>query len=99
MVLLRWNRLLIAIRRHGSDTGKTFTVVLPDSDDIVADINAGAIEPYAVEVPRATEGVAVGDGPSTAELQEATGGPAVGIEPLLTEVPRATEGVDEGDGY
>ena len=66
-------------------------------DDVVADVDAGAIEPSTVEVPRATEGVADGDGPSNAEVMEATGGVADGVGISFTEEPRATECVDDGN--
>ena len=69
----RWNRsdgagVHVADRpqRSRDETRHTFTVAIPESDDVVADVNAEAIEPSTLEVPRATEGAAEGDGPSTA---------------------------------
>ena len=90
--------LLISTTRRGSETGNTFTVALPESDGVVADVDAEAIGSPTAEVPRATKNVSDSDGPSTAKVPGATGSVADGVGPSFTEVPLATEGVDKGDG-
>ena len=70
-------------------------MALPNSDGVVADVEADVIEPSTVDVPRAKLEVADSDVPSTAEVPGATGGVNEGDGTSVAEVPGATEGVAE----